>query len=92
MFTAISLSKPLAAGVCTLVCMARLNVYVPDDLAERARARGLNVSALTQAAISAELERSGTDAWLDTLAVRRTTARHHDVLDAIDAVRDEFGA
>ncbi|MCH9759181.1 MAG: type II toxin-antitoxin system CcdA family antitoxin [Actinomycetia bacterium] len=67
------------------VCTARLNVYVPDDLAERARARGLNVSALTQAAISAELERSGTDEWLDTPVVGSTTARHDDVIDAIDA-------
>ena len=60
--------------------MARLNVYVPDELAERARARGLNVSALTQAAISAELENSATG------------ARHDDVLGAIDAARDEFEA
>ena len=72
--------------------MARLNVYVPDDLAERARARGLNVSALTQAAISAELESSGTDVWLDTLAAGSTTTRHDDVIDALDAARDEFGA
>jgi post-segregation antitoxin (ccd killing protein) len=72
--------------------MARLNVYVPDDLAERARARGLNVSALTQAAISAELENSATNTWLDGLEVRNTGARHDDVLDALDAARDEFGA
>ena len=44
--------------------MARLNVYVPDELAARARATGLNVSALTQAAITAELERHALDAWL----------------------------
>ena len=56
--------------VCIVVCMARLNVYVPDELAERARARGLNVSALTQAAISAELENSATDAWLEGLEAR----------------------
>lgn len=74
------------------MCMARLNVYVPDDLAERARARGLNVSALTQAAISAELENSATNTWLDGLEVRSTGARHDDVLDALDAARDEFGA
>ncbi|ULE34697.1 type II toxin-antitoxin system CcdA family antitoxin [Mycobacterium sp. IDR2000157661] len=80
------------ASVCILVCMARLNVYVPDELAERARALGLNISALTQAAISAELERSGTEAWLDRLEARGTGARHDDVLDAIDAARDEFGA
>lgn len=78
--------------MCILVCMARLNVYVPDELAERARARGLNVSALTQAAISAELENSATEAWLDGLETRTTSARHDDVLNAIDAARDEFGA
>ncbi len=72
--------------------MARLNVYVPDDLAERARARGLNVSALTQAAIKCELESSATDVWLDTLVTRSSAAGHDDVIDAIDAARDEFGA
>jgi post-segregation antitoxin (ccd killing protein) len=72
--------------------MARLNVYVPDDLAARARARGLNVSALTQAAIAAELENSATNAWLDELETRASSAGHDDVLAAIDAARDEFGA
>jgi len=72
--------------------MARLNVYVPDELAERARARGLNVSALTQAAISAELEHAATDIWLQSLDTATTDARHDDVLAAIDAARDEFGA
>lgn len=71
--------------------MARLNVYVPDDLAERARARGLNVSALTQAAITAELENSATDTWLGGLETRTTGAHHDAVLDALDAARDEFG-
>lgn len=70
--------------------MARLNVYVPDDLAERARAHGLNVSALTQAAIKAELENSATEAWLDRLEPRSTGARHGDVLAALDAAREEF--
>lgn len=78
--------------VCIVVCMARLNVYVPDELAERARARGLNVSALTQAAISAELENSATDAWLAMLETGPTGAKHDDVLDAIDAARDDLGA
>lgn len=78
--------------VCIFVCMARLNVYVPDDLAERARARGLNVSALTQAAIIAELESTATDTWLEKLEARTTGAQHSDVLAAIDAARDEFGA
>ncbi|MDY6871335.1 MAG: type II toxin-antitoxin system CcdA family antitoxin [Actinomycetota bacterium] len=71
--------------------MARLNVYVPDELAARARARGLNISALTQAAILAELEDAATDAWLESLDARSTSARHEDVLAAIDAARDELG-
>lgn len=74
------------------MCMARLNVYVPDDLADCARAAGLNVSALTQAAIRAELENSATHSWLDGLEPRCTDARHEDVLGALDRARDEFGA
>lgn len=83
--------SPGRRDVCITVCMARINVYVPDDLAERARARGLNVSALTQAAISAELGRSATDQWLSGLSGSPTAARHDDVLAAIDAARDELG-
>lgn len=78
--------------MCIVVCMARLNVYVPDDLAKRAKALGLNISALTQAAIAAELENSATDAWLERLEASSTGARHDDVIAAIDAARDEFGA
>ncbi len=72
--------------------MARLNVYVPDELANRARERGLNVSALTQAAIKAELENSATVAWLDGLGIGETGVLHEAVLEAVDAARDEFGA
>ncbi|MEU4345271.1 type II toxin-antitoxin system CcdA family antitoxin [Nocardia sp. NPDC023852] len=71
--------------------MARLNVYVPDELAERARERGLNVSALTQAAILAELEKSATSAWLAELADDRPEVSHEAILAALDSARDEFG-
>ncbi|MGH3097913.1 MAG: type II toxin-antitoxin system CcdA family antitoxin, partial [Streptosporangiales bacterium] len=43
------------------VCMARLNVWVPDELASEARSAGLNVSAVTQAALAAELSSHATD-------------------------------
>ena len=72
--------------------MARLNVYVPDELAERARARGLNVSALTRAAITAELDDTATAAWLDDLDTGAGGVSHDEVLDAIDAARDDVGA
>lgn len=56
--------------------MARLNVHVQDDLIARARTAGLNVSALTQTAIAAKLERRGTDAWLADLPIRERTIPH----------------
>jgi post-segregation antitoxin (ccd killing protein) len=40
-----------------VVCMARANVYLPDDLHTRARAAGLNVSELTRRAVERELDR-----------------------------------
>lgn len=70
--------------------MSRLNVYVPDDLAARARDAGLNISALTQAAIAAELDRKATRTWLDALPVRDRVS-HDAAIDALDAARNEFG-
>jgi post-segregation antitoxin (ccd killing protein) len=72
--------------------MARLNVYVPDDLAERARRAGLNISALAQAAITAELDRNATAAWLDALPRPARRVSHDAALRALDSARDEFGS
>jgi post-segregation antitoxin (ccd killing protein) len=70
--------------------MARVNVYVPDRLAEEAKKAGLNVSAITQEAISSALAERSTDAWLATLARRpRRRVSHQAVLAALDASRDE---
>jgi post-segregation antitoxin (ccd killing protein) len=75
------------------VCMARINVYVPDELAARSREAGLNVSALTQQALAAALAVEQTDAWLAALAPRRATeVAVDDVLAALDEERDDFGA
>lgn len=71
--------------------MARLNVWVPDDLAARARELGLNVSALTQSALRAELERHATDHWLDALGTPAGRADHASTMAALDDARDEFG-
>jgi post-segregation antitoxin (ccd killing protein) len=72
--------------------MARLNVYVPDDLAERARHAGLNVSALVQAAILAELDHRATTAWLEALPQPARRTSHEAAMTALDAARGEFGA
>ncbi len=72
--------------------MARVNVYLPDELAAAARAAGINVSNLTQEAIRQELARRGTDAWLDRLGdLRPTRVSHRAALEAVHAARDELG-
>lgn len=73
--------------------MARLNVYLPDDLAERARAAKLNLSALTQSAVEAELSRRAGLEWLSRLADLPAPAvrvRHDEVIAAVDAAREEL--
>ena len=72
--------------------MARLNVYVPDELAARARAAGLNVSSLTQQALQGALASNETDAWLSSLPKPGAKPAGVDVvLAALDAARDELG-
>ncbi len=76
--------------MCTVCVMARLNVYLPNDLAAEAKRAGLNLSAVTQEAVRRSLAARSTDAWLATLepaASRGVT--HCRVLDALDAGRDE---
>lgn len=73
--------------------MARVNVYLPDELAERARAAGLNISGVAQDALRGALMRAETDGWLDRLdALPRTDIAPGRVIDAVDAAREELGA
>jgi post-segregation antitoxin (ccd killing protein) len=70
-----------------------VNVYLPDALAARARASGLNVSALTREAVTSALARSNADQWVDRLnALPSKDIAHQRLLDAIDAAREELGA
>lgn len=71
--------------------MARVNVYVPDALAEEARAAGLNVSRLTQDALETALRAGHTESWLDSVAALGTTAVSHDeVLEAVAEAKRDF--
>lgn len=73
--------------------MARVNVYLPDDLAERARSAGVNVSGLAQDAIRGALASIDADAWLDRLERLPGSGLSHEVvISALDEARDEFGA
>lgn len=67
--------------------MARLNVYLPDDLAERARAAGLNISAAAQEAVAAELDRQALREWLDDTPNMEHQVTHDHVLAALAAGR-----
>lgn len=72
--------------------MARVNVYLPDDLADEARDAGLNVSRVLQQALRRELVGQRTSRWLQDLAGLPTTGVGHDeALAALDAVRAEAG-
>lgn len=73
------------------MCMARVNVYLPDDLAARARDKGLNVSAVTRAALEAELAGDAASEWLARVEALPSLAVEHDeALAALDAAREEL--
>ena len=68
--------------------MARVNIYLPDDLAAEAKSVGLNVSKVAQEALRTELSGRRTSAWL--AEIRRlpaTSVTHDDALSALDAAR-----
>ncbi|HYB30917.1 MAG TPA: type II toxin-antitoxin system CcdA family antitoxin [Solirubrobacteraceae bacterium] len=73
--------------------MARVNVYLPDDLAERAKLAGVSISAVTQDALRSALAAMDTDAWLERLDRYSGAEVEHDrVLAALDAAREDLGA
>jgi len=69
--------------------MSRLNVYLPDDLADRARKAGLNLSAVTQEAVRHKLAAQSTDEWLASLPGVVSPVSHDAALEALDAAREE---
>lgn len=71
--------------------MARVNVYLPDDLAAEAKAVGLNVSNLTQQALRSALAAGRVDQWLDEVtAMRPLRISHRAVTVAVAAAKDEL--
>ncbi|HEY6473245.1 MAG TPA: hypothetical protein VIY26_10165 [Acidimicrobiales bacterium] len=51
--------------------MARVNVWLPDEVAAAVRAAGLNLSMVTRVAALRELDRQGAERWLRITALRR---------------------
>lgn len=75
------------------VCIARVNVYLPDELNERAKAAGLRISVVTQDALRSVLDAYDTDRWLDSLdRLPGVEVSHDEVIAAVDDARAELGA
>jgi post-segregation antitoxin (ccd killing protein) len=71
--------------------MARVNVYLPDDLAEKAKDAGLNVSSLTQDAVRSALSASQTDIWLARVWALSSTGIEHDaVMSSLSGAKDDL--
>ena len=71
--------------------MARINVYVPDELAQKAREAGLNVSSLTQESLRRALASTRTNDWLDALSRLRPTGISHSIVtSAVAEAKDEW--
>jgi post-segregation antitoxin (ccd killing protein) len=84
--------RRVSVGSVYTMRMARVNVYLPDDLARQARAAGMSVSNVTQVALRRELGARNTSEWLSRLArLPALKVAHEQVLSAIDAEREEFG-
>jgi post-segregation antitoxin (ccd killing protein) len=75
------------------VCMSRVNIYLPDDLARRAREARLNVSGIAQAALERELRVQDLAQWLEDVRSAPPLAgvSHEEAVAALDEVRAEAG-
>lgn len=74
------------------MCIARVNIYLPDDLAAEAKAAGFNVSQVAQEALRRELQQQRMGEWVARVQRRAPAGvTHEQVMEALDAVRDEMG-
>ena len=71
--------------------IARVNVYLPDDLAEEVRASGINVSHVTQEALRATLSPLRTDRWLDdVMRLGSAGGSSEEVAAAVTSAKDDL--
>lgn len=71
--------------------MSRINVYVPDELAEQAKKAGLNVSSLTQEAIRSSLAAHDLKTWQKRVAeLEPTKVDHTAVIEAVTSAKEEL--
>lgn len=71
--------------------MARVNIYLPNDLADEVRGAGLNVSAVAQEALRAALGSRRVGTWLQgVVRLPSTRVSHEDALAALSEARAEL--
>ncbi len=71
--------------------MARVNVYLPDDLADEVRLSGLNVSGIAQQALQAALASRRVDAWLKAAGrFGPSDIGHDEAMTALQEARAEM--
>jgi post-segregation antitoxin (ccd killing protein) len=74
------------------VCMSRVNIYLPDDLAAAAKEAGVNLSQIAQEALRNELGRNRTAEWVTRVRkLAPTGVTHDEVMAALNAAREEMG-
>lgn len=70
--------------------MARVNIWLPDEVAAGVRAAGLNLSMVARVAALRELVRRDTERWLRSVALHRgagVAMSHDTTLPALRAGR-----
>lgn len=76
--------------------MPKVSVYLPDDLHDEVRRRGLSLSGLTQAAVREAIAKDELSAWLETMRDRLRDGPRSPgeppIEDVMAEVADEFGA
>ena len=71
--------------------MARVNIYLPNELAEEAKAAGLNISGIAQEALRTELAARRVSVWVEAVSrLPATGVTHEEVLAALDEARAEI--
>jgi post-segregation antitoxin (ccd killing protein) len=72
--------------------MARVNIYLPEELAAAVKEADLNVSAIAQAALTEALADQELDRWLEEMrSLPRIDVPLDEVLEAVHEAREEFG-
>ena len=70
--------------------MARINVYLPDELAERVKSADINVSAVAQRALESELRTMSFAEWLVQVHALPPVAGDVDSAEVVRAVREDW--